>query len=249
MFPIEEKLMKFPVLFALGVATALHAPTFAQEPAPEVRLLKTRCVSLRTDMKIPDLYAHFAAAPPETAGTPIQLKSYLNHESESLTVLGDDIVFTTSPDRSSVSQADKQVAKLKLPPRLRSAILMFLPGGGTPEAPKCQVLPIDDTLRAFPRGSIKVINLSHFPLRIELEKQPFDFKSGEVRVIEKPPVGAANASAMRAFTFQSEQWQRIGATTWPHPGQKRVLQVAYDGAASGKVEMSGIRDIAVRDSQ
>ena len=86
------------------------------------------------------------------------------------------------------------------------------------------------------------------PMRRKSTK-PFDFKSGEVRLIENPPVGDANSSAMRAFTFQDEQWQRIAAGVWPHPGQKRVLQVAFDNPESRQVEMRGIRDIAVRDPE
>ena len=240
--------MNLPRTFALASLLIFHAaPTLAQAQSPvPVRTLKSRCIGFQTDQALPQLFAHAVTAPPEAVGTPVAVKSYLNHEAESLMVSGAEILFTSAADRASIK--DKLVARLKVPATLRTAILMFLPGDGRPGSPPCRILPIDDSLGAFPRGSLKVINLSQAPLRIELEKKPFDFKSGETRLIEDPPVGDANASAMRSFSFRDGEWRKVAAGNWPHPGQKRVLQVAFDNAASGSVEMRGIRDIAVRDN-
>lgn len=240
--------MKFQSLVALCTALVLHVPAHGQN-AGQARVIKSRCITFQTDQELPPLFAHQATGSPETPGVPVTVKSYLNHEAESLALSGDEVIFTSAPDRASITLPDKLFARFKVPAQLRSAILMFLPGDGKPGSPKCLVLPIEDTTRAFPRGSLKVLNLSHFPLRIELESKPFDFKSGESRLIEDPPVGNSNSSAMRAFTFQEEQWQRIAAGSWPHPGQKRVLQVAFDNPVSRQVEMRGIRDIAVRDPE
>lgn len=228
------------------LAAALLLPSLSAQAQEPGRILKTRCIGFQTDEALPALFAHAPTAPPEASGTPVTVKSYLNHEAESLAVVGDEILFTAAANRTSLK--DPLVARLKVPAGLRTAILMFLPGDGKPGSPRFRILPIDDGTRAFPRGSLKVINLSQSPLRIELEKKPFDFKSGETRLIEDPPVGEANASAMRSFSFRSGEWQRVAAGNWPHPGQKRVLQVAFDNAASGSVEMRGIRDIAVRDA-
>lgn len=233
-------------LLALTTALVLHLPVHAQDAA-QSRTLKSRCLSFQADQPLPPLFAHQVAAAADVEGVPIAVKSYLNHEAESLAMAGEELIFTTSANRAKLGAPEQLVARLKIPPQLRSAILMFLPGDGKPGSPQCRILPIDDSTRAFPRGSLNVINLSRFPLRIELENQAFDFKSGEARLIENPPVGEAHASAMRAFTFREDQWQRIGAGNWPHPGTKRVLQLAFDNPASKQVEMRGIRDIAVRD--
>lgn len=239
--------MKLLSLLA-SAATFLSAQiSHGQAPADSQRILKIRCLSFLNEKPMPQFYAHFSAGQPETVGVPVSVKSYLNHESEQLTVAGNEIVFSTEASRASLKAEDKVVGRMKVPANLRSAILMFLPSGGSEAAPKCQVMVIDDSVRAFPRGSLNIINLSHHPLRIELEKKPFDFKSGEMRLIENPPVGEGNASTMTAFTFQENQWQRIGAGTWPHPGNKRVIQVAFDSVQSRQVEMRGIRDIAVRE--
>lgn len=238
--------MKNLIQLAFGIAL-LVLPAQAQNPAPSARMLKIRGLTFGVDQTVPQLYAHFTAAQPDAVGVPVTVKSYLNHEAEQLTVLGDEVVFTVDASRASLKTEDKQVAKLKIPANLRSAILIFLPAGGTEQVPKCRVLTVNDNVRAFPRGSLNVINLSHTPLRIELEKKPFDFKSGEMRLIENPPVGPANASDMVAYTFRENQWQQIGASSWPHPGSKRVLQIAFDNGRSQRVEMRGVRDIAVRD--
>ena len=95
----------------------------------------------------------------------------------------------------------------------------------------------------------KVINLGHFPLRLQLEEKPFEFKSGESKVIENPPVGDANSSSMLAFAFKDNQWQRFSAGLWGHPGQKRVIQVVYEDPVTGQSKITGIRDIAVRDGE
>jgi hypothetical protein len=239
--------MKFLSLLATASMFLLPGLSHGQAPADSQRVLKIRCLSFLNEKQMPQLYAHFNAGLPEATGVPVNVKSYLNHESESLTVAGNEVIFSTEASRASIKTDEKVVGKMKVPANLRSAILMFLPSGGTEALPKCQIMVIDDSVRAFPRGSINVINLSHHPLRIELEKKPFDFKSGAIGLIEKPPVGEGNASAMTGYTFQENQWQRIGAGTWPHPGNKRVIQVAFDSAQSRQVEMRGIRDIAVRE--
>jgi hypothetical protein len=234
------------LLLVIGVTLMLLLPVHAQDVA-QARTLKIRCLSFQADHALPPLFAHQVDSAPEVEGVPVEVKSYLNHEAESLVMAGAELMFTTSASRAKPVAPDQLIAHLKVPPQLRSVVLMFLPGDGKPGSPRCRILPIDDSTRAFPRGLLKIINLSRFPLRIELEKKAFDFKSGEARLIEDPPVGEANSSAMRSFTFKDKQWQRIGAGNWPHPGTKRVIQLAFDNPMSRQVEMRGIRDIAVRD--
>jgi hypothetical protein len=53
---------------------------------------------------------------------------------------------------------------------------------------------------------------------------------------------------MTAFCHRDNEWRRIGAGLWPHPGTKRVVEVLYDDPASGQVQLRGFRDVAVRDN-
>lgn len=241
--------MKFQSFLAVVSALVFAIPVHGQGAAGQGRTLKTRCLLFHTDQTLPPVFVHQSVGAKDAVGVPVNVKSYLNHEAESLIMLGDEITFTTSPDRESMAAADKLIGKYKVPAQTRSAILMFLPGDGKPDKPKCSILGIDDSTRAFPRGSVKVINLSHFPLRILLEEKPFEFKSGESKLIENPPVGEANAAGMVAFAFKDNQWQRFSAGLWTHPGQKRVIQVVYEDPVSGQSKITGIRDIAVRDSE
>ncbi len=234
------------LLLALGASLAVAPPAAAQAAAP-ARMLTIRCISFRVDKPLPPLFAHPVTAAKDATGAPVTVKAYLNYEADAVAVAGDQLVFTTAADRASLTDPAQVVARLKVPRALRSAILMFLPGDGQPGSPRCRVLPIDDSTRAFPRGSVQVVNLSHQPLRLVLEKTAFEFKSGESKLIENPPVGNAHASAVTAFTRAGDQWLRFSSAIWPHPGQKRVIKVAFDNPASRQVEIRGIRDIAVRD--
>lgn len=241
--------MNLHPFFVFVSALVFALPLHGQGAEGQGRTLKTRCLLFRPDQTLPPVFVHQSAGAKDAAGVPVNVKSYLNHEAESLILLGDEIYFTTSPDRESMAASDKLIGRYKVPAQMRSAILMFLPGDNKPDKPKCSILGIDDGTRSFPRGSIKVINLGHFPLRIQLEDKPFEFKSAESRVIENPPVGEANAAGMVAFAFKDNQWQRFSAGLWTHPGQKRVIQVVYDDPVTGQSKITGIRDIAVRDSE
>jgi hypothetical protein len=237
--------MSIRLLLALALFTGF--PVDAQEPGA-TRTLKSRSIAFQIDGKIPMIYAHSVTNEPEAPGVPVKVKTYLNHEVENLQMNGDRLVFTTSGERSSIKKADQIIAKARIPEKIRSAVLMFLPGSGKEGDPKYRVMPIEDTIQSFPRGSFKVINLSPMPLRITLEKKIYDIKAGGTRVIEDPPVNKRNASAMRAYNKPEGEWRNIGATSWPHPGTKRVIHLAFYNPNSKKVELRGIRDIAVGDA-
>lgn len=233
-------------LFASFGLLALAVPAAAQDQ--DARVLKTRCISFQVDGQIPDLFAHsLPIGDKPIDGIPVEVRTYLNHEYSSLPIKSDRIVFTTEQDPASVEDEEKLVARLKVPDKLRSAILMFLPGDGEEGSLKYRVMPIEDTIHSFPRGSLKMMNLSPAPVRLVLEDVKYDFRSGDTKVIDDMPIGERNAAAMKAFTYADGKWQRIGAGIWPHPGKKRVLQIAFYNPKSRKLEVRGIRDIAVRD--
>lgn len=237
------------VLHWLAALLFLAAPALRAQETEEPPGLKIRAVAFQTDRPLGEIYAHDPVAVAEgVAGVKVAVKKYLNHEVDIVPVKGSELVFTTRPDPASVRTSADVVAKVQLPANLKSSILIFLPGSGKAGEPMCRVLVIDDQVRAFPRGSLKVLNLSPLPVRIQLEKKNFDFKSGETRLIEDPPVGANQTSGMVAFTHKGGEWQRIGAGVWPHPGDKRVLQILFENPRSKQIEMTGIRDVAVRDN-
>lgn len=231
---------------------ALCLPVISQEAPPvappagpaETAGLRVRGLSFQLDSPPTDVFAHDAAGDGTVPGVRLDVKSYLNHEFSGLPIKGDSLVFTKSADPAGIKDSASVVARAKVPAGFRSGIFMFLPGTGKAGDPPFRVLVIDDAKKAFPPGSLKILNLSPLEVRIQLEKEVFSFKSGETKLIEDPPVAANQSSGMRAFCLKDGKWQRIGAGIWPHPGTKRVLQVLFENPKSKQVELRGIRDVA-----
>lgn len=240
---------KIPLAVLASALLAIPAvPAAAQQAPEEGPSISARCLAFQIDGKVPPLFVHAVPLGEEpTEGVPVKVQTYLNHERQKIPVRTGNLVFTSDADPSSIDDPEKLFARFKVPGKMRSGILMFLPGSSKAGEPKYRILPIDDENKSFPRGSLKIVNISGEPFRLTLCDKKFDLRSGSTRVIEDPPVNEANASEMKAFTFDQGQWQRVGAGVWPHPGRKRVLQVAFINPESRRFEIRGIRDIAVRD--
>jgi hypothetical protein len=230
--------------FCLPV-TAQQTPPAAPPAAPaETAGLRVRGLSFQLDSPPADVFAHDAAGDGTVPGVKLDVKSYLNHEFSGLPIKGDSLVFTKTADPAGIKDSANIVAKTRLPGGFRSGIFMFLPGTGKAGDPPFRVLVIEDNKKAFPPGSLKILNLSPLPVSIMLEKETFNFKSGETKLIEDPPVGPSQSSGMVAKAFKDGEWRKIGSGVWPHPGSKRVLQVLFENPKSQQVELRGIRDIA-----
>lgn len=229
-------------LLAAGGFAAAQVPPPAVPPT--VPGLHVRGLSFRLDSPPPEVFVHDAAGDGKTPGVRLEVKSYLNHEFSGLPVKGARLVFTTAEDPASIKDPAKLVATVTLPDGFKGGILMFLPGTGQAGDPPFRVLAISDARRDFPPGSVKILNLSPQPVRIHLESEVFDFKSGESKVVTNPPVAENFTSGMKAFAFADGQWKRIASGVWPHPGEKRVLQVLFENPTSRQVEIRGVRDVA-----
>jgi len=241
-------LLALALISGTAVQAQQPAPTpgqgEAKPPAPD-QGLRARGLAFQLATTPTDVYVHDAVPAPGILGAKLDLKVYLNHEFSLLPIKSKSLVFTKSSDPASVKDTASVLAKATLPDNFKNGIFMFLPGSGAPGASPYRVLVVDDTTRAFPRGSYKVMNLSPATVRIQLEKETFEFKSGEMKLIEDPPVGENQSSGMRAFSQAGSQWQKIGSGIWPHPGDKRVLQVLFENPGTKQVELRGIRDVAV----
>jgi hypothetical protein len=246
---IHRLLLATLLLCAPAIAQQPPAPaqggTTPAVPPAEEDGIKVRGLAFQLDAPPADVFAHDPSMGGQIPGAKVDVKTYLNHEVNMLPFKGPEVLFTKSADPASMKDPASLVAKAKLPSNLKSGIFMFLPGTGKAGDPAFRVLVIEDANRAFPPGSFKVMNLSPQSIRIELEKEKFDFRSGETRVIEDPPVGANNSSGMQAFTSSQGQVQRIASGIWPHPGTKRSLQIMFANPKTGQIEIRGVRDVAV----
>lgn len=207
-----------------------------------------RLLAFHPGLSAPEVFLHDPSAAEETAAVKAEIKSYLNHEAFPLVLTGSKLVITTSPDRASITRDADRVGEATLPDGARSAILLFLPAAPDAKS-KAQILPIEDSKKAFPAGSFRVSNLSPRPVRIMLEKENFDFKPGQTLLIEDPPVRENQHSGMKAFAFTDNEWRRIGSGLWPHPGTSRTLQILFHNPASGQVQMRAFDDVPPRDPE
>ncbi|RYD49078.1 MAG: hypothetical protein EOP85_02320 [Verrucomicrobiaceae bacterium] len=208
---------------------------------------QTRQVSLRLlafdGMNIPpESFAFDPAAPPGTAGVKAPVKGYLNHEVTKVILSGSKVVFAKTANPEDLKKPEMVLADVNLPRAGTRFMLIFLPKA-TGEV-GYQVMPLDDSVKDFPLGSYRIINLSRFPVKLNLQDKSFEYKAGDSKVIENPPVGADKHSAMYAFSMIDGKWARIGANTWPHPGKKRSVQMFFDNPDTKRTELRGFRDIS-----
>jgi hypothetical protein len=229
--------MKMVVMLAL----AASIQTAGISSAAEVRNIKVRAVCTAAEFPLPTVHAH-AADGATTAGK-VRVKSYLNHESDALQCRGATLVLTAKEDPSAASHAEEVLGKFTLPEKGDSFILLLVPEVGAKAANKVRVLVIDDGAKAFPKGSFKIANLSPLPVRITLEKKPFEFAPGAIENIVNPPMSENHAATMTAEFQREAKWETFSSTRWPHPGDKRVLQVIVENPTTKMLEMRGIRDV------
>lgn len=168
----------------------------------------------------------------------VKVKSFLNHEFDTLKLKGNKLKFTAAAEAGPAVE----IGTCEIPAKAASVILVFLPDA--PDSKTCKIVVVEDSAKAFPPGSYKIANLSEFPVKIELEKKEFEFKAGEIGGIEDPPVGANQASGMKGYSQREGEWQVFVSSLWPHPGGKRVLQLITANPGTGQLEMRGVRDIA-----
>lgn len=223
--------MNFRLLPLLGTVCSLLLAL----PASAEREVRIRGLALQAGVP-----AELQAGNAEGKGPAgvVRVKSFLNHEFDTLKLQGNQLKFTASADAGPAAE----VGTCEIPAKAASVILVFMPDG--PESKTCKIVVVEDSAKSFPPGSYKIANLSEVPVKIELEKKEFEFKPGEIRAIVDPPVGANQASGMKGFSQKDGAWQPFVSSLWPHPGGKRVLQLVTVNPATGQLEMRGVRDIA-----
>ncbi|WP_367875236.1 hypothetical protein [Luteolibacter sp. Populi] len=219
---------------------AVLLPCFAMTAAAEGEC-RVRCVVAQSGSVLPDeIHVHDAGGT-ATAGK-LRVKSFLNHEFDLLAPKGGAVVLTTKAEPGSVKTPGDVVGECELPAKAASLILLL-----SPEATgklHCKVTVIDSSVKEFPSGSFKIVNLTALPVTVQLEKEKFEFKPGEMRAIKNPPMGDDGSSSMKAFCTRDGKQEQVAAASWPGPGQKRVLQVFSEDLVTKQVGIIGIRDIA-----
>ncbi len=231
-------------LFPIAAVLSLFSFCQAAEEVPTIRV-ELRMLAFAPSLQQKDAFAHDPAAEVGAASVAAPIKTYLNHEFSTLQLKSRKVVFTTKPDRESLTREADRIGEVTLPEGVSSAILLFLPanagGKGT-----CQIMTINDAVKAFPAGSYHATNLSPLPVRLMLEQKAFEFKSGQTMLIENPPVRAGNQSGMRTFAFKNNAWAQIATSLWPHPGKGRGVLVFFANPATGEIQLKAFDDVPPR---
>lgn len=212
-------------------------PLLTTLPAAGQQECRVRALSLQAGATATELYACNEAGT-ANAGM-VRVKTFLNHEFDTLKLKGTKLVFTTKPGPAA---ANVRIGTCEVPAEAKSVILLFIPE--IPGKPACRVVVVDDSAKAFPSGSIAIVNLSSLPVKIQLETQSYEFKPGEIRAIPDPPVGPSQASAMKGQVKRDGKWVDFSSGAWPHPGDKRVLHVLTENPTTKQLEIRGVRDVA-----
>ena len=213
---------------------------FAQQQAPAPREVYLRLMAFDATSIPPESYIFDPAAQIPVAGLVAPIKGYLNHEYVSVKLLANDLVFSKSMKPEDAKNTEMQIAKVTLPKTGNRFMLVFLPAANQ----TFRVLPLDDTVRGFPLGSYRVINLSCFPVKLTLEDKSYEFKSGQSSIISDAPVQENRHSAMYAYSQVDGLWQRVGSGLWPELGKKRSIQSFFDNPLSKQTELRGFREIS-----
>lgn len=235
---MNRKLLFFAI-FSFAIFPILHGQKKKDE-----RRLSLRCLTFQMGGGLSEIFVHSLGAAEEAAGTAVTPKAYLNHERVELPLFSDKLVFTTEPHHASLKDPKKVLGTATVPDDLKTAIFMFFPkekSGGE----KMNILTLDDSKKAFPPGSLSFVNLASVPLQLQLEKESYVFKPGERKLIKDPPKNKSYAIGMRAFIRVDDEWKRIDASLWPHPGKKRIIKIAFYNPQTKQIEIGGVRDISI----
>ena len=234
-----RKLLSFAI-YSFALIQALHA----QEPKDE-RKLSLRCLTFQMGNGAAEVFVHSLGAEEGVVGTAVTPKNYLNHERIDIQLFSAKLVFTTEPNQASINDPKKILGNAVVGENLQSAIFMFFPAEKKAGKPPLNILTFDDSKKAFPPGSLSFVNLSPLALQLQLEKEKYGFKPGERKLIKNPPKNERYSMGMYAFVYVDKQWKRIAASMWPHPGDIRVIKIAFYNPASKQIEIKGVRDISI----
>jgi hypothetical protein len=231
-------------LLPLALAIVFPGHCLMAQESSAVRA-EVRLLAFSDAVKVKEVFAQDPAAPPDAPSVAVPVKTYLNHQFNPLELKSRKIVFTTKPDRASLTREGEVAGEVTLPDGGNSSILLFLPGkpGGKS---MYQIMAVPDSKRAFPAGSFNITNLSPLPVRLMLEDKNFDFKPGQNHIVENPPVRPDGQSGMRAFAFKDEKWISISTGLWPSPGDARGLMILFLEPVSGNVQLQSFDDVPPR---
>jgi hypothetical protein len=233
----------YAIVILMYCATMLGVVAQSATAKPGTVQIRLRLLAFQPSMASEEMYVHDAQAPSGATGTRLPMRTYLNHESATVTLSSRKLILTRSADGGSVKEGT--LAETTLPVGCTSAVMVALPAAAGAKH-SCLLLTVDDSVKAFPPGTFHVINLSRSAVRIELEKKPWLIPAAKTVQIIDPPVRHGMQCGMKAYVNEGGQWRRFATGLWPHPGKERVIQLLYENPQSKHVQIIAFDDIAPR---
>jgi hypothetical protein len=223
--------MKKPSLICLSAALLGLLPLSLS--AGEVRI---RALAFQADFP-PAVIAREPGA--AAAAVPLKVKSFLNHEADTVSLRGSSLTFT-----KGAPAEDAQLGELEIASGAKSIILLFIAKSATADDHRSRVVAIDDSAKSFPPGSFKIANFSPVPVKIELGGQTYEIAPDEITLVDKPVFGETQTAAMRALCKKDDEWLLISSNSWTNPGTRRVLHIITRDPGTEQIELKSIRDVS-----
>lgn len=227
------KTLMIPAMFSAMMLVASTSATAAS------RQLSVRALTMAGDFPGEEVFAHSVGS--KEPGVKLKVKNFLNHEFDSVSLVGDSLILTNTSEASSAANKFALLGQVKVPDDLTSGILLFLPGDKKGSG---SVTLIADGKAVFPPGSTLIFNSTRSEMRLEIAGKNYDVKAGGNLVIRDQPSGDDHSSTAKGFVKTDGKWVQFSSAIWPHPGTKRVLQVACEDARTGKADLRDIKDVS-----
>ncbi|RYD64455.1 MAG: hypothetical protein EOP83_09715 [Verrucomicrobiaceae bacterium] len=204
--------------------------------------MRVRGLSFPADPTLTEVFVYDLEAPEETPPTRIDVSTHLGGAGQFLSLKGDRVVLSDLGEQP-LSQGDTHVfGSLKIAREATDGIFMLLPGSGKAGDPARRAMFLDMSPKVVPPGSVLVMNLSPWEVRLQLEGDLHRLKPGEQEVIKGVPLGPNGLTSVNGFRQKGAEMQRIFAAAWPAHGAFRSIQIFYDNPQSQMTEVRGFRD-------
>ena len=205
-------------LLLAGILFCLLTPLPAQDKAPPpARRIALRLLAIDAQVLHGDVCLRDPAAPAAHPAVRSPVKGYLNHENAVLALYGGSILVTRAPAETGAPAPVEPLATVSIPADVRSAIVLFLPSPRRPG--KIDAMVIDDSIKAFPRGSYHTVNWSARAMRVQLESKSFDFKP--LQAVEYHRSAGARGQPFRHDGFRHDRRRMAAHRRGPLAASRR----------------------------
>lgn len=236
---------RFSFLMSLMICCCASHKLWGQDSVhPAAVEIRLRLLAFKPSMASEEIYVHDPKLAPASVGQRLPMRTYLNHESTTISLTSRSLVLSKSANASAIKQGF--LADVILPQKCRSAVLIALPNDAG-EKRAYHLLVVPDMIQDFPAGTFHVINLSRKQVRIDLEKKPWVIAPAKTVQIHNPPVRHGMQSGMKAYVQENGEWRRIASGLWPHPGRERVIQLLFEDPHTKRLQIIAFDDVAPRD--